>query len=369
MHTKKIAIAAALAAACAGIALNQDKFSARAAVKPAAPPLVSVAAAQVRDLPLVLSVQGHVTPLNQVEVRPQITGIVKSVHFKEGDRVAAGQLLFTIDPADAAAALDRARAQAAQVRAQLDDAQRGVKRSRTMVSSGFIAPSALDTDASKVEALQAQLAAAQADIDNARIQLGRTRIVAPIAGRTGAVAVYPGSLAQQNASAPLVTIVQLDPIGVEFNLPERDLAALRAAQQAGAAAVHLDGTRTGALTFMNSTVNTDSGTITLKASFPNQDQGLWPGAFTRVALEAGKQRNATVLPAHAVLEGPNGRFVFVVGADSKVAARPIGLLRVQDEGAVVTGVNDGERVVVEGGQEVRPGALVRVTTGPLSAAQ
>jgi RND family efflux transporter MFP subunit len=357
---KKIVIAAAIVSIGAGIAATRDIAGAPASAAKEAP-LVSVAGVRQRDLPLLFTVQGHVTPLNQVEVRPQVTGIVKAVHFKEGDRVAAGQLLFTLDASDATALLDRARAQAAQIRAQLDDAQRGVKRSRSMVASGFIAPSALDTDTSKVEGLQAQLAAAQADIDNARIQLDRTHIVAPIAGRTGAVEVHPGSLAQQNAAAALVSIVQPDPIAVEFELPEQALAALRAAQAAGGASVRLEG-RDGAgeLTFINSAVNTASGTVTIKASFPNKDQGLWPGSFVRVALEAGKQKDATVLPPQAVLDGPQGRFVFVVGADSKAERRPVELLRVQDQLAMVSGVRDGERVVVEGGQEVRPGARVRV---------
>jgi RND family efflux transporter MFP subunit len=365
MNMKKIAIATVLAAAVACIALSRDWGAARAGAASAQEaPLVSVSAVQARDLPLLFAVQGHAVPLNQVEVRPQITGVVKAVHFKEGDRVASGQLLFTLDGSDAAAMLNRARAMAAQVKAQLDDARRGVQRSRSMVASGFIAPSALETDRSKVEALQAQLAGAQADIDNARIQLERTRIVAPVAGRTGAVDVHPGSLAQLNAVAALVNIVQLDPIAVEFKLPEQDLAALRAAQSAGTAAVRVEGvggaSRSGELTFIDSSVNTTSGTITLKARFANQDLMLWPGAFVRVVLEAGRQRDATVVPPHAILEGPAGRFVYVVGADGRAGARPVGLLRVQQQDAVVTGVRRGDRVVVEGGQQVHAGELVRV---------
>lgn len=334
--------------------------------KPA--PLVSVARVRVLDLPLTLLVQGHVTPLNQVEVRPELTAAIRTVHFREGDPVKAGQLLFTLDSGDTAALLERARAQAAQVRAQLEEAQLGHVRMRRMVDAGYMSSSAIDTQTSKVDGLTAQLAAAQADIASAGVQLGRTRIVAPVAGRTGAVDVHPGSLAQLGQMAALVAIVQLDPIGVEFELPEQHLNAVRATEtgvevrDAGGAA------RRGQLTFINSTVNVASGTVMLKASFANPDHALWPGAFVRVALEAGKDRGAAVLPPQAMLEGPNGRFVYVVDAGGHVAARPVLLLRVQDEGAVVTGVRDGERVVVEGAQDLRPGTLVRTSGAPLQAA-
>jgi RND family efflux transporter MFP subunit len=364
MHIKGIVLIAALAGGGLLAALTSGPQGAAAGkAKPA--PLVSVAAVKLLDLPLILTAQGHVTPLNQVEVRPELTAAIRGVHFREGDQVRAGQLLFTLDGSDAAALLERAKAQAAQVKAQLDEAQLGHVRTRRMVDAGYMSPSAIDAQTSKVDGLKAQLAAAQADIANAGLQLDRARILAPVAGRTGAVDVHPGSLAQLGQTAALVTIVQLDPIGVEFELPEQYLGAVRATG-AGVALRDAGGAeRQGWLTFIDSAVSSASGTIRLKASFANADRALWPGAFVRVALDAGRDRGASVLPPQALLEGPDGRFVYVVDGAGRVAARPVRLLRVRDEGAVVTGVGDGEQVVVEGAQELHPGVLVR--TAPAAA--
>lgn len=370
MLVKGIVFAAALTAGALLLSAALKPGARNQATGKARPaPLVSVAAVRARDLPLTLTAQGHVTPLNQVEVRPELTAVIRAVHFHEGEQVAAGQLLFTLDSSATTALLQRARAQAAQVAVQLEEAELAHARTLRMVQAGYMSPSAIDTQTSKVEGLKAQLAAARADIANAGVQLGRSRIVAPVAGRTGAVNVHPGSLAQLGQVAALVTIVQLDPIGVEFELPEQYLNAVRAAgarvavQDADGAALQ------GQLTFINSTVNSASGTILLKASFGNAGQVLWPGAFVRVALDAGVDRGAAVLPAQALLEGADGRFVYVVEGGGHVAARPVALLRVQDEGAVVTGVRDGERVVVEGGRDLYPGALVRTApaSGPAPA--
>ncbi|WP_084389279.1 efflux RND transporter periplasmic adaptor subunit [Polaromonas jejuensis] len=338
--------------------------SAKPAPSAKAPPLVSLASAQMRDLPVEFTVQGHLVALRQVDVRPLRTGTIRSVHFREGDDVEAGQLLFTLDAADATAQFNRSQAQVAQIKAQLDDAQRDYQRSRELVKSRFISSSAVDTSASKVESLQAQHRAALADMEGVRVQLDRTRIVAPITGKAGAVKMYRGSLAQEGSATPLVTVVQFDPIGVEFNLPESQLAAVVAARADRTLSVSLetgDGREVaGQVSFINNTVNASTGTISMKASFPNRDQMLWPGAFVRVMLGAGLNRHAIVLPPQAVMEGPNGHFVYVVTPDSEVAARPVTLLRIQDRLAVVDGLAGGERVVREGNQNLRPGMKVKV---------
>ena len=158
--------------------------------------------------------------------------------------------------------------------------------------------------------------------------------------------------------------MQFDPIAVEFTLPERDLAAVRAAQDATATKVGLDlgdgGTHTGELSFIDNRVNAATGTIGLKASFANADRRLWPGAYVRVALDAGTSKGAVVLPPQAVLEGPDGHFVFQIGADDHVTARPVTLLRIQDRHAVVGGLGSGETVVVEGARNLRSGMTVTV---------
>ncbi len=376
MHLKKklILIPAALLLA-AGIALAYSLRTQSPAAAPAKKiPLVAVTAARQQELPLELSAQGHLVALNIVEVRPQLTATIVAIHFKEGDEVKAGQLLFTLDSADANAQLQRSEAQAAQILAQLADASRDFGRSSELVKSHFITSSAVDTAASKVDALKAQLKAARADIDSARLLVAHTRIVAPIAARTGAVAVHPGSLAQTSAAAPLVTLAQFSPIGVEFSLPEQDLAAVLRARGAGPVRVTIDGadgdgeTVTGELCFINNTVNTDSGTISLKATMPNPRGTLWPGAYARVTVLAGTDRNAVVLPPQAVLEGPGGRFVFIAGADGKATRQPVTLLRVQSGMAVVEGVASGARVVLEGGGNLRDGDAIRIADArPASA--
>ncbi|MDL2353893.1 MAG: efflux RND transporter periplasmic adaptor subunit [Pseudomonadota bacterium] len=363
MHpSRPVLIVVSLAAAIAAVAAV---VSVRGQAAPAAPkkaPLVSVVDTRIMDIPVDLPAQGHIVPLNFVELRPQMTGIVMAVNFHEGDDVKAGQLLFTLDDSDARAQLAKADAQGALIGAQLADARRELQRAQALVASRFVAVSAADSAASKVDALLAQVRAAAAEASSARTALSHARIVAPIAGRAGAVAVHPGSLAQSGAAAPLVTLSQFSPIGVEFSLPEHDLAAVLAARDAGTVSVSLDGAddAPGKLTFINNTINPDSATINLKASFANPRQRLWPGGFARLVLHAGVSRAAVVLPPQAVQEGPAGRFVFLLGADGKVAARPVRLLRVQNEMAVIDGLGGGERVVLEGGANLRGGMSVRL---------
>jgi RND family efflux transporter MFP subunit len=328
--------------------------------KPA--PLVSITNTRSLDIPIDLAAQGHVIALNFVDVRPQLNGTITGVRFHEGQDVRAGQLLFTLDDSDARAQLAKAEAQAAMVKAQLADARRDYQRAQALVASRFVAVSAAETASSKVDALLAQIHAAEADASSARTTLAHTRIVAPIDGKAGAVSVHPGSLAQTGTGAPLVTIAQFSPVGVEFILPEQNMPALLAARAAGTVHVSLDsgGAPDGELVFINNTVNPDSASISLKASFPNPRQTLWPGAFVRVVVHAGVSHGAVVLPPQAVQEGPAGRFVYLVGADDKVAAKPVQLLRVQDGVAVIDGLGAGVRVVLEGGANLRPGMQVKV---------
>jgi RND family efflux transporter MFP subunit len=366
-HKKTIAIAAVfLVGAAAALVAARNVPTGKAPATPKKTPLVSVTETRVLDIPIDLPAQGHVVPLNFVDVRPQLTATVVTVNFREGDQLAKGQLLFTLDDSDARAQLAKSQAQVGLVAAQLADARREHQRAQALVASKFVAVSALDTATSKVDALLAQERSAQAEAAAARTTLARTRIVAPFAGRAGAVAVHPGSLVQAGAGAPLVTISQFSPVGVEFTLPEQDLPALLAARSAGPVRVtvpDLDGLAAeGTLAFINNTINQDSATINLKASFPNPRQSLWPGGFARVVVHAGVSRGAVVLPPQAVQSGPAGRFVYLLRADGKVDAQPVRLLRIQDEMAVIDGIAGGRRVVLEGGQNLRAGASVRIAT-------
>ncbi len=364
-----------VAAIIVAVIVARVSLTADAAVSPAKAkslPLVSVTRAKTLDLPIRFSVQGHLVALNQVDVRPQVTGTIRSVHFHEGDEVRQGQLLFVLDASDADAQLHRAQAQAAQIKAALDNEQRNQDRAGKLRGSGYISSSEMDTIASKVEVLQAQWRAARADGESAGVQVGRTRILSPIAGRTGAVSVHPGTLAQQGGVAPLVNLVQLDPIGVEFSLPERALGGLLRANAAGltrVSVVDADAeTIQGELNFINNTVNTGTGTISLKAHFANARHRLWPGAFVRVTLDAGADKGVVVLPPQAVLEGPEGHFVFQVGVDGRAVARPVTLLRVQDQHAVVEGLQSGEQVVVEGNRDLRNGTRIAIASRPAAPA-
>ena len=376
VNGKRWTVAALVAAALAGgaaLAWQSTSFGNRptapAAAKP--PPLVSIALAQSVDLPIKLGTQGHLVTLNQVDVRPQFSGVVRGVHFHEGDEVAAGQLLFTLDASDATTQAERAQAQAAQIKAQVDEAQRDLLRSRQLARDNFISASVVDTAAGKVDSLQAQQRAALADIESARIALSRTRITAPIAGLSGQLSVHPGSLAQPSAAAALVSLVQVDPIGVDLTLPEASLTDVLAARAANKVTITLESpdgkTLAGRLVFINNTVNTDTATINLKASFANPRKLLWPGAFVRVTVDAGSNKGAIVLPPQAVIEGPKGRFVYLLGANNTVSTVPVTLLRLQDHLAVVEGLKGGEHVVTEGNQALRAGMIVRIV-GPADAA-
>lgn len=363
-RTKWMLGTAAIVAAVVVARFGLPTATAVAPAKAKSLPLVSVAEARTLDLPVRYAVQGHLVALNQVDVRPQVSGTIRSVHFHEGDEVKQGQLLFVLDSSDTAAQLHRAQAQMEQTKASLDNERRNQERVRKLVDSGYVSSSDVDAIVSKVDALQAQLQAARADVESARVQVERSRIVAPVTGRTGAVTVHPGSLAQQGDAAALVNVMQLDPIGVEFSLPERALGGLLRADAAGTthiSVVDADArTVPGKLNFINNTVNTDTGTIRLKAEFANTKHRLWPGAFVRVTLDAGVDKGVVVLPPQAVQEGPDGHFVYQVDAEGKVSMHPVTLLRIQDQHAVVEGVKSGEKVVVEGARGLSGGAQVKI---------
>ena len=340
---------------------RQNALSASA--KNAPPPLVSLSSAQLTSLPLSLTTQGHVVSLNQVDIQSQITGTVKRVAFQEGAFVQQGQLLFTLDDSTQQATLHRDQASRMQAQSQLDKAQRDLARGRALKAQNYISASDWDTLLSTRQQYAAQVQAAQEDILSAEAQLGYTRIYAPVSGKTGALNAHPGSLVQPGSSQPLVTVNQFDPVGVAFTLPENDLNAVLAAQTQGPVRVLVDNAKgvkiAGTLDFIDNTVSTESGTIALKARFANADRLLWPGAFQHVNVEAGTQQ-VVVLPPQAIQNGPQGHFVYLIDSHSQAATQPVNLLRIQQQMAVVEGVSQGTRVVVEGSNNLRPGVHVAV---------
>ena len=366
---------AAVVVVAAGYALMRGKpsgdalavtgaASAGSAASGAGGPPVSVTtvAVQKRDVDVMLDATGTVTALNSVDLRPQVASTITKVHIREGQFVTAGQLLFTLDARSDEVNVTKAKAQLAKDLASLADAQRQLARSRDLMAQNFISQGAVDTNQTLVESQQAVVASDRAVIEAAQVGLSYSRINAPAAGRAGAINVYAGSLVQPSG-APLVTITQLDPISVAFSLPQRNLAPVLEALRVGGGSVtavlpEASGVTTGRLLFVDNVVDAGSGTVRVKAGFANKDERLWPGAFVAVRLAVQTLKGVSVVPQAAVIQSPRGKIVYVVDAASKASPRPVEVVYGAGEDAAVTGVKPGERVVVEGRQNLRPGAMV-----------
>ena len=345
-----------------GAASSAAAASAAASGASGAAVSVSSVRAQKRDVDVLLEATGTVTALNSVDVRPQVSSTITKVHIREGQFVKQGQLLFTLDARNEEVNLTKAKAQLAKDMASLADAQRQLARSRDLFAQNFISQGAVDTNQTLVEAQQAVVASDRAAIEAAQVALSYSRIVAPSAGRAGAINVFAGSTVQP-AGAALVTITQLDPIAVGFNLPQRNLGdALQALRGGGgkvsAVLPESRGVLTGRLQFVDNAVDAGSGTVRVKAEFANGDEKLWPGAFVNVRLSVQVLKDAVVLPQNAIITAPRGKIVYVVDSTNKAAPRPVEVTYPFGEEAVVTGVRPGERIVVDGRQNLRPGATV-----------
>lgn len=326
-----------------------------------APVAVSVVAAKQRDLDVMLEAIGTVTPLSTVEVKPQISSVLTAVHVTEGQFVKAGTLLFTLDPRPDQANVAKVRAQMLRDEALLADAQRQLARSRDLVAKNFISQGALDSNQAQVDAQLANLAADRAALDVAQLALSYTSVRASGAGRLGAVNVYPGSAVQANLTS-MVSITQMNPINVSFNLPQRNLEAVLGGLKAGGAAVSArlpesQGELRGTLQFVDSAVDAATGTIKVRARFDNRDGRLWPGAFVRVSLLSDTLKNSVVIPMAAMIQSTQGPIVYVV-RQGKAILHPVEVLATQGGDAAVTGLAEGDRVVLDGRQNLRPNSAV-----------
>jgi RND family efflux transporter MFP subunit len=339
-------------------AKSQD---ANAAKKGPAPVPVVTARAEQRDVPVTLRANGTVVPIQTVDIRPQVTSVVRDVHIREGQSVKAGEHLFTLDARADEANYKKALAQIEKDKADLSTAQRNFDRQKELFNQKFISQSALDTVQNSVDTLRGQLAVDTAAADAARVAVGYSEIRATFPGRTGTIAVRAGSLVQPT-SAPLVTITQVNPIQVSFTLPERELAGLRSAMAASAidvnALIEGAGRVKGRLVFLDNTVDSATGTIRVKAEFENEKAQLWPGMYVNVEVAPRTLTQATVVPVQAVQTGPDNRFIYVVGADGKVVQRTVKVPLIDGAIAVVEGVQPGDRVVTEGAQNLRPGSAI-----------
>ena len=353
--------------AAEGAATATAGASAASAAAPAAggassPPVgVTTVRVQQRDLPVLLGATGSVAPLQSVDVRSQVSSVVARVNIREGQSVRAGELLFVLDARGDEANVAKARAQQARDEVGLADAQRQLARSRELVAQNFISQGAVDTNQALVDSQAALVAADRAAIEAARVTLSYARITAPGAGRAGAINVFAGSAVQANQTS-LVTITQLDPIGVAFNLPQRHLADALAALKGGGAAVSAtlpEGgvTVAGRLQFVDNAIDPATGTVKVKAQFENREGKLWPGAFVNIAMTLRTITGALVVPQAAIIQGARGPIVYAV-QDDKAVARPVQVLYAQGDDAAVSGVKPGERIVLDGRQNLRPGAAV-----------
>jgi RND family efflux transporter MFP subunit len=327
-----------------------------------APVSVTTVRALQRDQAVLLDANGTVTALNSVDIHPQVSSVVTKVHVREGQFVKAGELLFTLDDRADQVNVTKAQAQLQKDEAALADARRQLERSQDLLRQGFISQGAVDTALTLVETQQAVAAADRAAVVAAKVAQGYSRIVAPGAGRVGAINVFAGSYVQPSG-AVLANITQLDPIAVAFSLPQRNLADALAALRTGTGEVTVqlpDSTGPGAvvkgkLQFVDSAVDAASGNVRVKAQFDNKEQKLWPGAYLNVRMVVRTLKDAIVVPQAAVIQSPKGKQVYVL-ENGKAAARPIELVYASGVDAVVTGVAAGDKVIVDGRQNLRPGA-------------
>lgn len=341
--------------------------------------VVTLATVQLRDMPVSIEAAGTVVPLNTVDVRPQVTSTVRSMAIKEGQMVKKGDLLFSLDDRADQANLDKARAQLLRDKATLADLQRQWQRAQDLRAQNFIAQAAADTVLSQLDAQKAAVVADEAAVKAGEVAVSYASVRSPLTGRAGQISVNPGSLvapATASTTSPLVTISQIDPIGVSFSVPEGQLAALlrggdegkgakgaavsvllpnAGPQRSGAARETLE----GAVSFIDNAVDTASGTIKVKGEVPNPRQQLWPGQYVTARLTLRTLKDATVVPQAAIILRGQERVVYVVDAEMVAQLRTVQVRFAAGDSVAVDGLKPGEKVVVEGKQNLRPGGLVR----------
>jgi multidrug efflux system membrane fusion protein len=330
-------------------------------------PVLATAAAKA-DVPVYLDTVGTIRALNTVTVRPQVDGKLVSVGFKEGDDVKKGAILARIDPTIYQAQLDQAIAKKAQDEAQLANAKIDLDRYEKLAASNAINRQQADTQRTLVAQISAQVQSDQAAIENGKATLGYTTIRAPIDGRTGIRLVDEGNIVHaSDVNSAIVVITQIKPIAVLFNLPQQELGRINAAFAKAPLAVDAQRPDSnavidrGTLRVVDNQVDQTTGTIRLKAEFPNADLQLWPGQFVNVRLLIGTLKDVVTIPTGAVQRGPNGTFVYVVKDDNTVAIRAI-VVQKQDESQTVvkSGLSPPERVVTTGFVRLTDGSKVAI---------
>jgi multidrug efflux system membrane fusion protein len=326
---------------------------------------VRVATAAEKDVPVEIRAVGKIISSHSVAIRPQVSGTIVAVHFREGQAVRKGDLLVEIDRRPFGAALAEARAKLAQDRARAENARADARRYADLVEKEFVTRQQYEGARANAAALEAQVAADEAAVERARLDLSYATIRTPISGRTGRLLVHAGNLVSAGAPEPLVTIEQVKPVQAEFAIPERHLGALRARRDAPPP-VRLSTSGGGpeiqaTLSFVNNAVDPATGTILLRALVPNEDETLLPGQMVDVHLRVAERARAVVVPASAVASGQEGDYAYVVTADKKAELRPVQVDQAGDAEVVLgKGIAAGEIVVTEGLLKLRPDAPVEI---------
>jgi multidrug efflux system membrane fusion protein len=368
-------VAAAVAGAAFYLELPRGAQATETASQ-AAPPAVpvTVAAVEPRDITSWQEFSGRLEAIDRVEIRPRVAGAIQSVHFREGALVKQGDLLVTIDPAPYEAAVAQAQAQVGAAKATLNLTKVEVDRGQKLFDNKTISQSDMDTRASNYAAAEANLKAAQATLQTAQLNLDYTQVRAPIAGRVGKIAVTVGNLVAAGASSSaLTTLVSVDPIYASFSANEQTVTqALSELPATGGTVPPVEqipvqiGTASdngtpikGKLQLIDNEVDAASGTVSVRAVFDNPGGRLIPGQFVRVRMGQPKAETKLLISERAIGTDQDKKFVFVVGADNKVEYRPVNLGDTSDGLRIVTsGLNAGDRIIVNGLQRVRPGAVV-----------
>ncbi len=342
-----------------------DKASEKSQVAQA-PPVV-VGTVTQKAVPVEVHAIGNVEAYASVSIKARIGGELTEVHFREGQDVNKADLLFVIDPRPYEVALKQTEARLARDIALYENAQREAQRNSDLLRKGFVSKEQYDQAQSNAQAFKSSVNADKADVDNAHLQLNYCYIYAPITGRTGNLMVDQGNLIKANDDKAMVVINQIQPIYVDFSVPEQNLPEIKRYSTMGKLEAVVfsredqGGPFRGELAFIDNTVDKTTGTILLKATFPNENKALWPGQFVNVTLILTTQPDAIVVPAEAIQTGQQGEFVFVVKPDLTVESRSVVVTRTLDHEAIIgKGLQPGETVVTDGQLLLVPGAKVEV---------
>ncbi len=343
------------------------------------PPEVTVIEMKAGDVPLSFEYAGRISAFRHVEVRARVSGILLSRNYVEGEEVKEGDVLFRIDPAPYEAALARAEAQLQQEQATLSRFEKDLERAEQLFNRKVGTEKNFDDATANVALSKAQVAAAEAQVKTAKLDLSYTTVTAPIDGITSLDAMDEGSLVGTTPDNSLLTVItQVDPAYVNFSFTDRELNQLRALVASGRASRPEDGLRVriqfgdgdfypieAKVNFTDATIDTDIGTIRARAVVANPERKLMPGQFVRAIVNGVTLHDAYVIPQAALMQGPHGPFVYIVGPDSKAEVRPVVIGREVEGGWLVEqGLKDGDRVITEGVIKVRPGAPVTIAGAP-----